>query len=327
MSSWADLQELTDIVSKPSKHPIKDNTIIICFNDYSDITPITRNPKTRRSQNRWKKKLKIVELNLDTNELNNIDIMGISPIHKYGSHFTDHVYDHRYDGNFIDTQNQKIHIFGGGNYAIFDFNNNILQQIPKNALSECGKGSVTTYVPSQSHPEEIHILTKNMIHYKININGNTVSKMIIWEFIEDGIYVPKLLYTPFKNQLLSLGSCGSNKIWYCNIDKMTDAPRGNWRLSTLKMPRINSAVHKTFDSVLAFENIILIFYAKPHSDIWCIDLLNDQIMKTNYDLHHYRLCSIYVFIDDNNYVHIIDFKNGIHDKLNLLNLVPKNVIT
>eukprot|EP01084_Bolivina_argentea_P005682 10718_1 len=308
-----DLPQLKNIVAKPSVHPIKHNTIVICTNQpYQTYyyCEFARDRLRLKSGN----ELNIFELNLITNQLKKIDI--------------NHQYDTctSYDGTFIDTPNQSIHIFGNGKYCIFNFNSKTLKEMPIQSISDCGKGSATTYGPSPNHPEEIHILTKNMTHYQIHMHNNSVNKMIVWEFIEDGICGPNLLYSPYKEQLLSVGSVGSDKIWYCNIGQLTNTPRGNWRLSTLKLPRISILGEKMFDTILAFENIVFIIYGQPYSDVWCIDLLNNQLMKANYDIPNFSFGNIYIFKDDNDNDHIIDFEIGAHYIFDLLDLIPQQFV-
>eukprot|EP01084_Bolivina_argentea_P005680 10713_1 len=108
----------------------------------------------------------------------------------------------------------------------------------RSALRNCCKIPRTAYISSIN---ECHILCNDTMHYTMDMNNKKMTKTEINIFKDNNIKWPNLCYVPFTKQLMSFGSHYCDKIWYCNTDQLTNTPRGNWRLSSLKMPHINIA--------------------------------------------------------------------------------------
>eukprot|EP01084_Bolivina_argentea_P127303 225160_1 len=231
-------------------------------------------------------------------------------------------------GQFIDSKNELLYIFGGDNatFGVFDLNIKVMNTDTESALSNCDECPQATYIPSPTN--EYHILSNNSIHYVMDMNNKNINKMEIHKLKNNHTKCPKLLYIPFKQQLMAFGSHNSDKIWRCNIKQISNEQRHKGQLYHLKMP--HSAGIDSFDILLAFDNIIFIFYFVKNSyhDIWCIDLLNNKLIKTKYNTPKFSEYdqNIYVMKDSNNNGHIINFKSGEKYTFNLHNLIPKEVI-
>eukprot|EP01084_Bolivina_argentea_P277891 474593_1 len=270
----------------------------------------------------------IVILSTDCNE------PGENGIHEYNlksNTFTKiYTFNHllRGHGQFIDTKNESLYMFGyrfnRHKLGVLDLNTKALVTDKKSALNNCNEFPQSVYIPSI---HECHILCNNSIHYKMDMNNNNITKTTIDTFKNDGIKWPNLIYVPCKQQLISFGSNYWNEIWYCNIEELSNKQKYNWKLHELKMPHAVKVDY--FDTLLAFDNIVFIFYFhNSYSDIWCVDLLNNELVKTKYNVPKFTMCkwNIYVFKDSDNYGRIVNFKSGEHYKISLFDLIPKEVI-
>eukprot|EP01084_Bolivina_argentea_P049832 91642_1 len=90
----------------------------------------------------------------------------------------------------------------------------------ESALHTCDYYPQSTYIPPPIN--EWHILCDDSTHYKMNMNNKNINKMNINKFENNNITFPKILYIPFTQQLISLGSNYSDKIWYCNIKQISN---------------------------------------------------------------------------------------------------------
>eukprot|EP01084_Bolivina_argentea_P311035 538333_1 len=66
-----------------------------------------------------------------------------------------------YHGQFIDSKNELLYMFGCGEFGIFDLNTNVIN--PKNTLCICSDCPQSKYIPSPIN--ELHILSNDTIHY------------------------------------------------------------------------------------------------------------------------------------------------------------------
>eukprot|EP01084_Bolivina_argentea_P238495 400661_1 len=78
-------------------------------------------------------------------------------------------------GQFIDSKNELLYIFGNGQSGIFDLNTNILNTNTQSALRDCNECPQSTYIPSPIN--EYHILTYDSTHYKMDMNNKNINKM------------------------------------------------------------------------------------------------------------------------------------------------------
>ncbi len=228
---------------------------------------------------------------------------------------------------FMDSKNELLYIFGGpsATFGVFDLNTKIMNTDTESVLRDCRRYPKSTYVPSPIN--EYHILSYDSIHYVMDMNNKNINRMKINKLKNNNIKLPNILYIPFTNQLISFGSYKSDRIWYCNINQISNKHTYDWQLYHLKMPY--STNDSWFDILLAFNNIIFIFYyiKNSHHDIWCFDLLNNKLIKTKYNTPKFSYYgdNIYVMKDNNNGC-IMNFGSSEHFKCNLHNLVPKEVI-
>ena len=231
-----------------------------------------------------------------------------------------------YHGQLIDAKNELLYIFSYGKLGIFDLNTKKMNINTQNELCNFSICPQSIYIPSPINKS--HILSDST-HWIINMNNKIIDKIKINKFQNNNIIHPNILYIPFTQQLISFGSENNNKIWYCNIKQLSKKQKYNWQLYHLKMPYTTEI--NFFDILLVFNNIIFIFYFIENSyhDIWCIDLLNNKLIKTKYNtptFNTYRY-NIYAMKDNNNNVHIINFIFGEKYIFNLHNLIPKEIIT
>eukprot|EP01084_Bolivina_argentea_P189505 325879_1 len=291
---------LDDYIPKPSIHPNNNDVVILSTDSYDGPSKITE--KTGG----------VYEYNLKTSELNSI-------CNCSSEMFSMH--DH---GQFIDTQTQTLYIFGQDSVATLDLKSNDLvlkNSNDQNPIRYCSNLPRPAYIPPPIH--ECHILNHDM-HYKMDMKTKKVDKMKISEF--KNIKYPKLIYIESKKQLFSFGADKSDKIWYCNVNQQ----KYEWKLYDIKMPHIVGD-ELTYDILLVFDNIVFIFYfvRNWYLDIWCIDLLNNKLIKTKYNtpiLDLYTAENIYVMKDSDNYGYIVNFKSGKRYKFNVYDIIPKQVI-
>eukprot|EP01084_Bolivina_argentea_P054926 100730_1 len=143
----------------------------------------------------------IYEYNMKSNIFNKI--------YTYDPTFTP--YGH---GQFIDTKNELLYMFGHDKLGIFDLNTKIMTINTESVLSDCRGYPQSTYIPSPIN--EYHILSDHSIHYKMDMNNKNINKMKINKFEKNNITFPTILYIPFTQQLISVAAY-NDKIWYCNI--------------------------------------------------------------------------------------------------------------
>eukprot|EP01084_Bolivina_argentea_P288549 495265_1 len=90
-------------------------------------------------------------------------------IYTYDQTFIDHYPSGH--GQFIDSKNELLYIFGGDDskqgqikFGVFDLNTKKMNTDTESALSNCGECPQSTYIPSPIN--ECHILSNHSIHYK-----------------------------------------------------------------------------------------------------------------------------------------------------------------
>eukprot|EP01084_Bolivina_argentea_P064465 117575_1 len=79
-----------------------------------------------------------------------------------------------YHGQFIDSKNELLYIFGLETFGIFDLNTNVMNANTKNTLGDCSEFPKSTYIPSPIN--ELHILADS-IHYIMDMNNKNINKM------------------------------------------------------------------------------------------------------------------------------------------------------
>jgi len=276
-------------VPKPSYDPTNKNYIIISANcNEKKTTPA------------------IFKYNLVTKES--------QIIYKYNQTFKP-----SYHGQFINTLNNTLILYGGIShiFKIFDLNTNQIKQInDKNIISKCGCNTQNTFIPSPMN--EIHTLDYKCNHYKFNITNKETIKMETNSQLKlDNIKYPKLLYIKSHKKLYVFGSHANNKIFSYNNNK--------WNINKLHMPYWETWYY--FDILNGFDNILVVFYFKK-KQIFILNLLNMKWYKSQYYIPDDFKCSYmncYVMKMNNN-IHIIDFKNNIHSKVNIFDIIPRDII-
>eukprot|EP01084_Bolivina_argentea_P104175 186561_1 len=152
-------------VPKPSDHA-QNQDVVIISTDYEEDSP------------------GIYECNLRKNTLKKIYT------YKHGFEILNH-------GQFIDSQNGSLYIFGEDTLGIFDLNTKEMNINTKSPLRDCNKNECpdSTYIPSPIN--EYHILTKHATHYIMDMNNKNINKMIINKFEDNNIQWPNISYIPF----------------------------------------------------------------------------------------------------------------------------------
>jgi len=86
-----------------------------------------------------------------------------------------------------------------------------------------------------------------------------------------------------------------------------------------------------YDVLLAFDHLLFTFYFKRSGccNIWILDLLKEQWFESNYQTPDYigKDANTYVLQTEKEkqWCHIMDFRNGHHLKVSLLDLIPKDL--
>eukprot|EP01084_Bolivina_argentea_P282764 484088_1 len=213
-------------------------------------------------------------------------------------------------GQFLDAKNELLYILAGDVIGIFDLNAKVMNVDTANALCDGSFFPESAYIASTN---ECHVLSKTLedsIHYKMDMNNKKINKM---KMNTINVTYANMLYIPYTKQLMCFED-KSDTIWYCNIEQIsnTSTQKYDWQPYHLKMPHCKD--WWGFDILLAFDNIIFIFYylSENEEDIWCIDLLNNKLIKTKYDSPKFEdyYLNMYVMKDSNNYGHFINFCSG-----------------
>ena len=228
---------------------------------------------------------------------------------------------------FLDSINNKLHICGGEEtiFITYEINTGIIKVGENNddyndVLAHCGPGAEIVHIKS-STKNEIHI-TNSIAHVKYDYIKRYLT---IFRDVHFGFEFLKLSYNPLKKQLMVLGGEDSDTIWTCDLETQV-----KWKLNTeLKMPHcVNLFEH----DVLFVGDIMFVFYVQitifsKYNDIWLLDLLNSTWYKSTYNVPECLGHSWYVMKSINNiYIHILDFENGIHFKVNFNDLLSMEFI-
>ena len=225
-----------------------------------------------------------------------------------------------YQTQFLDPINNKLYICGGEDtiFITYAINTGQIKAGKNNPaynadLANCGPWTEMIDITTQN---EIHSLTAAGLHYKFNY---IQKKLIIYENSHFGCtFEPKLAYNSFSKQLMVLGGEDSVDIWTCDIKTNV-----KWILNIeLKMP--HKILYVNHYDVLFIGDILFVFYhGTKYNDIWCLDLLNELWYKSKYIVPEVVHSYCYIMkIVNNAYVHILDFENGMHFKINFHDLLP-----
>ncbi len=274
---------------KPCKDTINKNCIIIS----TDFEEETAKPG-------------IYRYNIITNES--------EIIYKYTNRFKAEQH-----GQFINSASNKLILYGGF-YNIcetFNLQNNTIEITDNNLIRKCETNPQNTFVPSKTDPQ-IHAIDSQCNHYIFhNTNRQTIKLKKSSELQNHDIHYPKILYIKSKNRLFILGSWFDNKIFSYNNDK--------WNINKLTMPY--SVNYDHYDIINGFGNVLFVFYWEKW-ELFILDLINMKWYKSNNSIPNEFKSGFYsrYAIKINDSAHIIDFKNNIHFKVCLFNLIPNEII-
>ena len=104
-----------------------------------------------------------------------------------------------------------------------------------------------------------------------------------------------------------------------------------WKLNDqVKIPHVTK-YYDDMDVILGFDNIVFVFYfTKAHNfEIWCHHLLDNKLYKSKYKVPEIKTeiwQFTFVIKDGNNDTHILNFGSGKHLKVDLLKLVPNELL-
>ncbi len=232
-------------------------------------------------------------------------------------------------GQFIDPKSNKLYIVGGGSFITYDLNKGEINDNYNPELANCGPFAKTIHIVS-SVLDEIHILGGGT-HCKFDCNQQQITEICTNNYFQ----CAKLSYNPITKQLMILGGDCSDEIWTCHIDGNSNQTEYEWKLcDKLRIPH---CVTDELDyDVLLFGDIIFVFYfkardktdrKKKYDDIWWLDLLSERWYKSKYNVPQSIKWESYAIkgpIRDD--IHLLDFENQEHCKVNPHDLLSKQFI-
>ena len=158
---------------------------------------------------------------------------------------------------FINPQNNLMHIFGGYQHLCYDLKTNkiINNHQQSNELNIIGDNPVCYYIPDPVH--QFYIIDKNQV-FKYNPNDkNDKNNIPLKVFDESSIFneqKKKLICIPFKKQLMAFAGLWQSNILYMDINK--NIQDNNWKNYSLTMPHARFS----YNMVLAYNSLIFLFY-------------------------------------------------------------------
>ncbi len=256
----------------------------------------------------------IYQYNVTTNQIN--------LIHKYENNFYP-----RYHTQFMDEKEHILYIFGGvhRSFLIFNLTTKATQYYPSNLLSKIGRYPSITFIPSPLN--EIHAYDQFAGHLKYKIADKNAIKInsLPLKHNKQLIRFPKLMYSPFNQQMMVLGADHDDAIFYCNIKQHLNQTEYIWTLTTDTMP--HCIAEDQYNVILGFETVIFAFYFQKYSAIYCMDLFSKKWFKSEYKMTEcYQNDDVLYVIKIEDNALIWNFINAKQYTLNLFDLIPNGLI-
>ena len=239
----------------------------------------------------------IYEYNIDKNE--------IIKIAAYDTNFRPYVHL-----QFID-KHANLHIFGECNYC-FIFNLKSSKRIYDIDCSHFNCGGLGSI--AYKAPNEFHIMD-SYNHYVYNENRENSIQLNNSELQNNDVCLPNLVSS--NNKLMIMGALFDQRMWYYNDKK--------WYLSSQLMP--TDACN--FKLVSRIDGLVhLLCYDPSVTEIWVFDTLFNKWYKSE---HCVPICfaavesCVVVLKWSDDCLHIIDFQDGTHYKVNIYALIPSEL--
>ena len=253
----------------------------------------------------------IYELDLVTNKL--------TQIHAYdGSKFRPE--DHKI---FI-TESKTLFIIINRNEPFASFNLDTKQMNYDN--SNILKGFENAIICYIGINNELHVIDRdhndNHVHNILKFGDDNELKMISTTK-DDKYYGEKLLYVPSQQKLIMSDmweyDLNGSQHWYQNQQNIKMVQKHRDQLD--------------LDFILAFENIVIIFYLEKRGSIYFYHLLTNKTYKCKYKVPEkissegdLGIYDIYTYKDGYDNAHILKFSSGKHVKVDLYKLIPNDLI-
>eukprot|EP01083_Nonionella_stella_P051498 136745_1 len=266
----------------------------------------------------------VYEYNIETNQLNFISDYGT-----IGYNIID-----AYHAQFLDTVNDVLYIIGYAYLHAFNWNTKRFTLVDEQIQSEIGPTSCFPRIVSIPSPTNQICIFNNdsyelkTLQFAANKPFRCISTQLCKSLRNEFVQCPKLIYVPFKKQLMIFGSDGDDTIWKYHETEM-ELWNGLWKQLDVTMPCVVDD-DRDYDVVLAFEYLLFVlYYTQSGVDcgnrIHCFDLLNecwfDTKMKVPKSVHYGW--SLKTKCND---IHIVDCNDNNRFKISLHDLIPKALI-
>ena len=242
--------------------------------------------------------------------------------------------------------NNDIYIYGGWSKVLAKINikNKIWTILKHNKTSyDNNHNNIKYNIPAIAFPESFYDEINNDIHmfgmienyashYKLNIdnhkftnliNDNINNNNVEWIKESKMVYIPKWKRLMLFGGIDSLnGNCDNQKIFYCNIGKTIYNQNDNQNQKNYQWHIFkNTLPHKsnTFDLCVCYDHIVIISYYLSNDEIWCLDLLCNQWIKS--DIKYPNIYSSGNIIKCNEQIHFFR-NNSFHFKIPAIKLCP-----
>ena len=255
-----------------------------------------------------------------------IELNKINLIHKYNHDTNIKLHCH---GQFIDKQNNLMHIFGGNDhgYLCLDLSTKkILNNNTKsNRLSIIGDFSVCCYI-SNPKINQFCIMDEHGMYKYMNDKNKVIFTNESISTSTFNIPWPKVIYIPFKKELMILGGNYNDKIYYTDINMQNY----DWKPYSLKMPF--TTWYRSYDILSAFKSLIFVFNfdcLNRHKDIWILDIMNTKWYKSPYQMPQTLILNANIFVlhGKDNSVYLLEFGEAHRYKVFLKDLIPNSLKT
>eukprot|EP01083_Nonionella_stella_P303280 1049400_1 len=195
----------------PSPHPHHSNSVLITTSHGY------RNPG-------------VYEYNVETNQLNFISDYGT-----IGYNIID-----AYHAQFLDTVNDVLYIIADAYLYAFNWNTNRFTLVDEQIKHEIGASCFPRIVSIPSPTNQICIFNNDSFELKTfqfveNKPFRCISTQLCKSLRNEFVQCPKLIYVPFKKQLMIFGSDGDDTIWKYHETEM-ELWNGLWKQLDVTMP-------------------------------------------------------------------------------------------
>eukprot|EP01084_Bolivina_argentea_P148676 259894_1 len=245
----------------------------------------------------------------------NLTNNAIHSLHKYDNSITADLHGHFIDGDLLC-------VFGGksDSFLIYDLNTNT--NITNKYINHCIFALKTADACPKTEATHncINIFQCEGSHIKYDCDKQKLI-YLSKDNVKLQVTYPKLTYVSALQQLKILGSDDSDAILTYNSDKQC------WQMNEkIKMPYV--VTNDISYDVLSFGDVIIVFYfgSSGHYDIWCLDLLCSKWFKSDHSVPISVKYLAYCIKSINNYVHLLNFEQKTHFKLNIFELFSRDMI-